>query len=394
VIKDGFSSLSSGTEVLLNPRLPSADAQKLQSLAGQYALTEHVWIASSGSTRSLRDSVKLIALSHKALAASAKAVNLHLESTDRDRWAQVLPRFHVGGLGIEIRAQLSGAKVITALSKTQDQSFKWDSVYFCETCESQKATLGSLVPTQVYDLVHLGLKAPKSFRAIVVGGGALNADLYLKARELGWPLLQSFGMSEACSQVATAGLSTLQRDAMASPPVELKLLSHLEAERGPEGRLKIRGSSLLTGYAQIQSGEYVWMDPKDSEGWLLTEDLVELTPGFLRPLGRHGDYVKILGEGVSLMQLQQKLEAALLKKGFSTASAVIVATAEPRQGSELILVFGSDVPEKAQEDLRTDYNLQVAPYEKVHRVEEVDHIPRSDLGKVKRAELMHKLRFM
>jgi o-succinylbenzoate---CoA ligase len=385
-------SFASGTEILLNPRLPSSEVQKLHSLAGQYALAEHTWIASSGSSQSLRDSVKLIALSNQSLIASARSVNHHLESTDQDRWAQVLPRFHVGGLGIELRAQLSGAAVISAIPESVDLAYKWNPDYYCEICERNQTTLGSLVPTQVYDLVHRQKRAPGSFRAIVVGGGALNGELYRSARNLGWPLLPSFGMTEACSQVATACLSSLQRPPELNVLPALKLLSHLESEISHEGCLKIRGSSLLTGYAQIKDGEDIWIDPKDTQGWLLTEDLVELSSGSLRPLGRRGDYVKILGEGVSLVHLQQRLESALLQKGFSTVAAVIVARPEERQGAELILVFDTSIPEKAQEDLRQDYNLGVQPYERAHRIVEVDHIPRSSLGKLKQPELMHMLR--
>ena len=366
------------------------------SLAGQYSLAGHVWIASSGSTTALSDSVKLIALSHRALLASAKAVNNHLESDHGDCWVQVLPRFHVGGLGIEVRASLTGARVVSALVGDDGSELRWNCEYFVSVCENNKVTLGSLVPTQIYDLINAGLRAPKSLRAIVIGGGALNPELYKKARLLGWPLLPSFGMTEACSQVATAPLSLIPTNDPGKQPEEqtpLKLLPHLEARVGQEDRLLLRGHSLLTGYAQIRNGEYVWIDPKNREGWFETEDLIELKDGFLRPLGRRGDYIKVLGEGVSLLQLQQKLEVALIARGFATSSAVVFSRSDARQGSELILVFESQVPEKAQEDLRQDFNHSVRPYERVHRIEEVDSLPRSELGKLKRNELAHKLRF-
>jgi O-succinylbenzoic acid--CoA ligase len=38
---------------------------------------------------------------------------------------------------------------------------------------------------------------------VVVGGGALAKDIGLRALGMGWPLLQSSGMTEACSQLAT-----------------------------------------------------------------------------------------------------------------------------------------------------------------------------------------------
>jgi o-succinylbenzoate---CoA ligase len=170
--------LSTDSHVLLNPRMPEEERRRLESLVVD--LPGHVWLATSGTTGAL----KLTALSKRALLASAAAVNRHLQSDDRDVWLCVLPTFHVGGLGIYARAFLSGARVVTS---------GWEDV-----------TLASLVPAQVTDLVRDRVEAPPSLRAVVVGGGALSEELYAAARALGWPLLPSYGMTECCSQVATA----------------------------------------------------------------------------------------------------------------------------------------------------------------------------------------------
>ena len=42
----------------------------------------------------------------------------------------------------------------------------------------------------------------------MTGGGALDPSLYKQARDLGWPLLPSYGLTECGSQVATASLSS------------------------------------------------------------------------------------------------------------------------------------------------------------------------------------------
>ena len=147
--------------ILLNPRFPKADYDKLYSLAEnvqiERQLRSHVWIATSGSTADSIGATKLVALSKKALMASAAAVNLHLQATEKDVWTQVLPHFHVGGLGIEIRAELVGSRVVKALKEA-----KWDVHHFYKTLNEEGCTLSALVPTQVYDLVANNLHAPKS----------------------------------------------------------------------------------------------------------------------------------------------------------------------------------------------------------------------------------------
>src|SRR5438094_4306455 len=151
---------SDETHLLLNPRMPVDERQRLERLfATAPSLRAHIWIATSGTTGSL----KLTALSKEALLASAAAVNRHLDAGAGDIWCCVLPTFHVGGLGIQARAMLAGARLLTAL---------WEPLGFTAFCAEERVTLSSLVPAQVSDLVRAGARAPASLRAIVVGGGA------------------------------------------------------------------------------------------------------------------------------------------------------------------------------------------------------------------------------
>ncbi|MBO9667514.1 MAG: AMP-binding protein, partial [Bdellovibrio sp.] len=210
-----------------------------ETVQAERQLQGHVWIATSGSTAESTRSTKLVALSKKSLMASAQSVNQHLQATAQDVWTQVLPHFHVGGLGIEIRAELSGAKVIKAL-----KDGKWDPEFFYQTVLAEKCTLSALVPTQVYDLVERNYSCPSHLRAIVVGGGALDGALFDRARALGWPLLPSYGMTETASQIATASLQSLQN--LEYPAIEL--LSHADARTNAEGFLEVTSLSLFTCY--------------------------------------------------------------------------------------------------------------------------------------------------
>jgi O-succinylbenzoic acid--CoA ligase len=351
---------SDETHLLLNPRLPDGDRRSLQGLVdGVPALRAHVWIATSGTTGALR----LVALSKRALLASADAVNRHLGATARDTWISVLPAFHVGGLGIYARALLTESTVITST---------WDARQFIETVATHNVTLASLVPAQVRDLVALGGRVPPSIRAIVVGGGALPAVLYSAARVLGWPVLPSYGMTEACSQIATA-----RGD---SP--ELKLLSHLEARVEADGRLAFRGSSLLTGYAFYQEERPVFSDPK-VDGWFVSQDLGAVDGDTLRAFGRAGETVKIGGETVELARLD-----AILDSVRGDFDAAIVAVPDDRLGFVIHLATNAN----DASSLVDAFNARVLPFERVRAVRRVRVIPRSPLGKLLRAKLAAELR--
>lgn len=372
---------SGQSHTLLNPKISNAERKQLEELSGQHQRPGHIWIASSGSSAGSHQSVKLIALSKKAFLASAEAVNRHLMSGESDIWLQAIPRFHVGGLSIEARAYLSGASI---RSGVRDE--KWDAGYFIDQAEQTKATLSSLVPTQVYDLIQTGRRAPSALRAIVIGGSALSTELYLKATSLGWPLLPSYGLTECCSQVATAELESWK-----TQTPRLRILSHVKAETTSEGLLRIQSEALLSGYAQWRDGNNTWTDPK-VQGWYQTEDICELKDGFLKPFGRGSDYVKVSGEGVSLPQLQETLESLARRSAPDLWLQVAVAALpHPRSGSALVLAHSSKVSATTAAKIQSEFNQIVAPFERLTQNRPVAEIPRTALGKIAREKLKEML---
>lgn len=366
---------SDSNEILLNPRWPKEDLQALTQLAesvqSELSLKGHVWIATSGSTSESVQSTKLVAISKKALRASAESVNHHLSATKEDIWTQVLPSFHVGGLGILIRAELSGARVVSAL---KDQ--KWDVDHFYKTLIEEKCTLSALVPTQVYDLVQKQYTAPSTLRAIVIGGGAFSEELYQKARKLGWPVLPSYGMTETSSQIATAPLESLKQ--IEYP--DMALLSHAQAQKNAQGFLEVKASSLFTCYARIETSQPKSWDPKVS-GWFTTEDQGEVLNSVISVQGRSQDYIKIGGEGTNLGRLRQIFESCIDQVDASLQQELVLIDMESeRLGREIHLVMQSGSSKVSE--IQELYSQKVLPFEKIRKVHKVAQIPRSDLGKV------------
>jgi o-succinylbenzoate---CoA ligase len=355
---------SSSTEILLNPRLPAADADRIRGLCARIPLEGHVWVTTSGSTGRL----KPVALSKRAILASAAAVNAHLQSDASDVWLNGLPTFHVGGLGIHARAHLSGALVVTLE--------RWDTTAFGSRRAAHRVTLTSLVPTQVFDLVRAGARAPASLRAVVVGGGALAADLYREARALGWPLLPSYGATECASQIATADVASLRRDAFPA----LTLLPHVEARTDAAGRIEIRSEALFTGYA-TEAG----LDGPRADGWWLTDDLGAVTGRTLSVYGRADDTVKVGGELVNLAALEARL-ADVLARVAPRADAALFAAHDDRLGRVVGLAVATTEPGVVSR-VQEAFNAAVLPFERARVAVAVAAIPRTALGKVIRSEI-------
>lgn len=364
--------------ILLNPFLTEKDAVVLSELAvkvsQQANLQSHIWLATSGSSAESQRQVKLVALSQRALVNSAQSVNRWIEATENDRWLQVLPFFHVGGLGIELRARLSGANIFYS------QIEKWNPDLFAQECIHQQITVTSLVPTQVFDIVQRKISAPKSLRIVFVGGGQLSSDLYYDARNLGWSLLPSYGMTESGSMIACADLLSL--NSLVEYP-KIKILPHAKIKTNQDQLLIVEATSLLTMYAKNLNDEgtqFNFFDPK-VEGAFTTEDCGEIVHGALSIYGRQTDFIKIAGEATHLGRLRE-----LLKKIIQHEYIVLLTIPDQRLGHQLVLAYQADQASDIDQVVQ-NFNQQVLPFEKIRQTFAVYEIPKSAIGKIQYEKL-------
>ncbi len=359
--------------VAVNPADPGA-AEGLAEFALARGLTSTCWFQTSGS----EGLPKWVALNKNAFLISARAVNGHFEAGAGDHWLVPLPLHHVGGFAILARAHLAGCRVTLAPGKWQPQAF-------AECCAGAGITLTSLVPAQVYDLVRQRLPGPDSLRAVMVGGGGMTRELAEAALALGWRVFQSYGMTEAASQIATQPYNSFG-------PVfdlqSLEVLPHWQVAADSDGTLRLSGPALALGYARRQAeGTWSWEAIEASAGWR-TRDQVRLwrhgTRQFLQFVGRGSGWVKILGELVHLQPLQQFVEKAALELGW-TVPPVLLARPDARAETRLVLVM--EVGTAAAEALMARFNAAHPAWLRIAEVRRIERLPRSELGKVRFSEL-------
>ncbi|MCU0781617.1 MAG: AMP-binding protein [Akkermansiaceae bacterium] len=334
---------------------------ELPDLAGM------VLFATSGSG----GAPKMLALSKSALLLSAAAVNCHLGVDAESCWGLALPWHHVGGFGVIARA-------FEAACRLARFELRWDAAAFRDWLARESVTHVSLVPTQVHDLVAAKLGAPPALRAVVVGGGRLDAATGRAARALGWPVLASYGMTEAGSQIATQGLEAL---AASYQPAPLAILPIWDTRLGADGRLEISGPALFAG--TLVSAGCGWRFVRREGAWHTTADRVALAGGELTPLGRVDAAVKVLGELVDPGMVEQELldcgEGRLRPGSF-----VVLAEPDVRAGHRLVPVFEDAVPAALVEATLAGYHARVPGFRRLQPPRRVAAIPRSPLGKVRR----------
>jgi O-succinylbenzoic acid--CoA ligase len=358
----------------VNPRLPDDTDGILSFVVEREETSNLIYFQTSGS----EGIPKWVGLSRAAFLASARAVNEHLESTSQDRWLITLPLHHVGGFSILARCHESGAKFF-------HMKERWSVDRFIAHCLQATVTLTSLVPTQVFDLVQANLHAPPGLRGVVVGGGALAKGIGLRAVELGWPVLQSYGMTEACSQIATEPLDHLYTG---FDPDSLEVLGSWDLQTDEQGTLSVRGPALATGYLVKRDGAWSWERISAKRG-LISRDRVQLwehgTRKFLKFLGRESSFVKVLGELVNVAVLQQRLEELMAGEEAALGTAVIFPLADERKETRLLLA--GTLSSDQLEMLRARFNENSPGHERIDESREIPKLPRTALGKLDMAAL-------
>ncbi len=125
-------------------------------------------------------------------SAVGSAFNIGVEP--EDRWLCCLPLSHISGLGIVMRSVIYGTTAVV------HDGFDVDRV--AEALERDEITVVSLVTTMLTRLLEAGadLSGP---RAILVGGGPVPEEPLEEAIGRGATVVQTYGLTEACSQVTT-----------------------------------------------------------------------------------------------------------------------------------------------------------------------------------------------
>jgi o-succinylbenzoate---CoA ligase len=348
---------SKARQFLYHPRMREV-AQKIEK--GLPSLPSHICLFSSGTTSS---TPKGYALSLSAILFNAEAVNHHLHLSSKDIWGLSLPAYHVGGLSVLARAYLTGSEVVEMGS--------WAPVSWVNKLKESRVSLTTVVPTQVFDLIENKLTPPPSLKYLIVGGDFLSLELENRALALGWPLLRTFGMTEVCSQLATAR----------APRAPLEILPLHQCKTGENDFLLVKSSALFTlEFKLAQKLEITWSrDLLDSEGFFTTSDRTQIVGNTLMPLGRSDDRIKIKSRLYSLNELKDKLSSLSYQLGVQGKVELLIIDHE-REGKKVLIKILESI---YSDPLRDELTLHFYPLE--IEFKKVQAFERTELGKMKRS---------
>jgi len=297
--------------------------------------------------------------------ANALGSALALGLDPADRWLCTLPLSHVGGLSILIRSAIYGTTVVL--------HERFDAERARETIERDAITLISLVPTTLERLLDAGLDAPHELRVALVGGGPLPPALAARAKAAGLPVAQTYGMTEACSQVATSLPGEPETAGRPLFGTEVRIAGAPRASAGEPvvGEILVKGPTVAPGAA-------------DRDGWLHTGDLGAIDErGRLTVTGRKADTIVSGGENVA----PAEVEAVLLRHP-AVADAAVHGRPDPTWGEAVVAtVVARDGDRPDEADLRAHVAAALAPFKVPKHIAFADALPRTASGKLIRREL-------
>ncbi len=304
-------------------------------------------VATSGTSGQARLAELPAVAVEVAVLASAAAIDARAE----DRWLACLPPAHIGGLLVLERHLLLGAPVTFRRRVTRSVIARLGDARFT-----------SLVPTQLTRLLDAGADVAR-FRAILVGGSRMDAELLTRAEAVGVRVVPTYGMTETCGGVVYAG----------------RPLAGVEVRAAGWGELLVRGPTLMRGYRLDPTASLAAFEPG---GWLRTGDGGEVDDdGTVRVHGRIADVIVSGGEKI----WPAEVEAAL--SSHPGVAAVLVSASPDREWGQRVVA--RIVPRTRSEpptldSLRDHAARSVARHKLPRELILVEHFDTSALGKVRR----------
>ena len=296
--------------------------------------------------------------------------------SEADVVAPLVPMFHANAWGLPYATLMAGGKLVLPGAVTAPDRI-------AQLLAEQKATFTAGVPTIWHGVGELeDLPDLSSLRMVVAGGAPLSEAFLNRYDELGIPVIQGFGMTEANPLLAVGGVparSTAQgeeliriRQAQGRPLPFVDF--RLDASSG--GELQLRGPTVAAGYYDAPE---MTAEKFTDDGWMRTGDVAEVSPeGIIRIVDRTKDLIKSGGEWIPSVEL----ENAILSHPAVT-EAVVVAVSDPkwgeRPGAFVVLRPGAELD---AEGLREHLAARVARWWLPDLIEFTDGIPRTSVGKL------------
>jgi acyl-CoA synthetase (AMP-forming)/AMP-acid ligase II len=324
---------------------------------------------------------KAVELTEDRLLHVARAVARHNRLTPDDRGFSPLPLCHINAEVVGLLATLTAGAVLLA-----DRRFHRHG--FWELLAERDVTWINAVPAILTILAaHPVPVRPPRLRFVRSASAPLPVAVRHRIEVLaGAPVVESYGMTEAASQITATPLDGSAPAGSCGRPAGSEVQVRDPAGRplpaGTAGQIWIRGAGIIDSYAGGHGSERF-----DADGWLDTRDMGYLDEdGFLFLAGRSDEVINRGGEMLYPREIEEVLTAEP-----AVRDAVVVGRPDPVLGQvPVAYVIPARDPATADDlqdlldKLSARCSAQLSRYKLPQAIYVVEDLPRAATGKIQR----------
>lgn len=320
----------------------------------------------SGST----NKPKAVVFSFKNLINSAVQTNKLISADGKDAWLASLPFYHIGGFMIFVRALINGIPIIIPDSLTHEDVI--DSVL------KHNPSFISFVPTQLLKVINENISPNKNLKAVLIGGGPVENNLIISANEKGWKIIKVYGSTETCSMVSALDCrNKIVKIESAGKPLQENSIS-INGE--DKGEIVVESNSVAKCY---------YKDPNEKllNGKFYSNDFGFIDEyGYLFIEGRIDDIIISGGENINAKEITN----ALLENS-NIGDAFTLGIKDDKWGQAVVSIVVSKDKSINEEKLKKYLRSRIASFKIPKKIFFVEEIPKTELGKVRKEELLKQL---
>jgi len=302
---------------------------------------ETIEIKTSGST----GEPKVISVKKSAMRLSAQKTLRFFHLKAQQTAILAMSTNYVAGKMMVVRAIEGGLNLLTL--PVVSNPFEKKAV---------EADFLALVPLQVQTALEQNSSVFSQVKTLIIGGGTISYELKKLLFHNEVNAWETFGMTETLSHIALR-------------PVELDVKKPFELIEGVMINKDERGCLVVNA-------------PGICDDLIVTNDIIDIqdkTHFFW--LGRFDNVINTGGVKVFPEAIEAKLQSQI------DVEYCVLGVPDARLGQKVTLVLeGENVPDDLSEKLSS-----LNKYEKIRRVEYVNHFPRTETGKIQRGKLLEKV---
>lgn len=327
---------------------------------------------------------KGVQITHRNIWTNAVTFAMHIGAGDRDVYLHTLPMFHANGWGMPFAMTGVGARHVVIR--------KIDGAEILRRVRDEGVSVMCAAPAVVASVLAAAqdwegeIPGRGRVRIVVAGAPPPTTTVARVETELGWELIQIYGLTET-SPLLTVNRTRAEWDDLDPQERAARLVRAgapalgVELDVSPEGEVLARANQVMEGY---------WEQPQESaaaleDGWFHTGDGGTIEDGYLTISDRKKDVIITGGENVSSIEVEDVLFAHP-----AVTEVAVIGVPDERWGETIkaLVVLDPDRDEEVTEaELIAWCKGKAAGYKAPTSVEFRDELARTATGKLQKFKL-------